>query len=106
MYYVEMSKIDAAAPRLLLKSEWMVETNKECNSHPFTSPLKKDGIPQFPSKFCGMVDGYRPFKDGYPSLPFIGIFCQAITWGLQKSTVSHALQSVKLSNLFLLGAVL
>ena len=70
MYYVEMSKIDTAAPRLLLKSEWMVETNKECNSHPFTSPLKKDGIPQFPSKFCGMVDGYRPFKDGYPS-PFL-----------------------------------
>ena len=68
MYYVEMSKIDATAQRLLLKSEWMVETNKECNSHPFTSPLKKDGIPQFPSKFCGMVDGSRPFKDGYPSL--------------------------------------
>ena len=63
-----MSQIAAAAPQLLLKSEWMVQTNKDCNSHPFTSPLKKDGIPQFPSKFCGMVDGYRPFKDGYPSL--------------------------------------
>ena len=46
----------------------MVEVNKECNSHPYASPQKMDGIPQFPSKICGVVDGYRPFEDGYPSL--------------------------------------
>ena len=57
------------------KWEWMVEEGKECDSHPFTSPQKMDGIPQFPSKICGVVDGYRPFEDGYPSLamglPFV-----------------------------------
>ena len=46
----------------------MVEVNKEGNSHPYTSQQKKDGIPQFSSKICGVVDGYRPFEDGYPSL--------------------------------------
>ena len=51
------------------KWEWMVEAGKECNSHPFTSPQKMDGIPQFPSKICGVLDGYHPFEDGYPSLP-------------------------------------
>ena len=48
----------------------MVEVNKECNSHPYTSPQKKDGIPQFPSKICGVVDGYRPFEDGYPGIDY------------------------------------
>ena len=50
------------------KWEWMVEEGKECDSHPFTSPQKMDGIPQFPSKICGVLDGYHPFEDGYPSL--------------------------------------
>ena len=50
------------------KWEWMVEEGKEGDSHPFTSPQKMDGIPQFPSKICGVLDGYHPFEDGYPSL--------------------------------------
>ena len=50
------------------KWDWMVVVGNECTSHPFTSPQKMDGIPQFPSKICGVLDGYHPFEDGYPSL--------------------------------------